>query len=145
MGRRNSRFPRVGGSEQPVNHYDYEFGDDHPERGKPKPELVYREKDHGLVVRALYWHKRTGSIATDQSIYDCVVRFKGSKAISPSGARTRRKELVELGLVAKGEAVGRTEAGRNCSTWVLTESGTQKADAEFRAANQAQLEIGVAA
>lgn len=121
-----------------MSHYDYKF--DRPERGKPKPKVTFRSKDHGLVLRAMLALKKRGALATDEAIFDCIRRHKGA-VIRDSGARTRRKELVVLGFVEQSPINGRTESGRTCKSWRLTESGAKKAEAEFRAANQYQLEM----
>ena len=116
------------------SHYD----DDYPERGRPRSKVGWTDH-HETVLRALYWHTRTARLATDQSIYDCIVRFRGS-VISPSGARTRRQELErDFGLVVTGTARAKTEAGRPCATFRLTDKGHEKAAAIFAADRQTQL------
>lgn len=110
-----------------------------PERGKPRSKVVYGDQ-HRYVLRALRWHRIKGMAATDQSIFDVIIRAQG-KVISQSGARTRRAELVTMGLVERGRVTGHTEAGRTCKTWRLTAAGGAKADAEFEAARQLQLDV----
>ena len=51
---------------------------------------------------------------TDEELY-VKLRFIGVN-VSPSGARSRRAELVAQGKVAK-VGQGRTEAGRKCAVW----------------------------
>lgn len=119
-----------------IPHY---LADELPERGKPRPPVQWID-GHSLVLRALYWHHRNGALATDQSIYDVIVRFKG-KVIAVSGARTRRAELVnDFGLCVKGSATGLTESGRSCATWRLTEAGIARARADFEASRQMTLD-----
>lgn len=99
---------------------------DLPARGKPKQAVNYTPK-HALVLRAL----RKGPL-TDVGTYDRITEFQG-RVISPSGCRTRRAELVEMGLVrflAK-------RAGH--SVWALTDTGKAKANAEFEASRQSEL------
>ena len=48
--------------------------------------------------------------------------------ISESGLRTRRSELVRLGLVEDSGRRGLTASGRSCIIWRLTEQGRGYAD-----------------
>lgn len=105
-----------------------------PERGKPKPELTYRDS-HKYVLRAMRYLAAIGAKATDEAIFDAITKNAG-RVISTSGARTRRSELVEMKFVTEGKSKGRTESGRPCKTWVLTEAGAAKAEAEFVASRQ---------
>jgi hypothetical protein len=46
---------------------------------------------------------------------------------SPSGLRSRRAELVKLGLVEEAEGYdGRTKAGNRCMSWRATPDGLRK-------------------
>lgn len=51
---------------------------------------------------------------TDEQIYPLV-----KHVCSPSGARTRRAELVALGKIAAHSESGRTQAGRRCTIWAV--------------------------
>ncbi len=46
-----------------------------------------------------------------------LVRFRVEPKFAPSGARTRRKELVRLGLVRDSGVRKRTEANRPTIVW----------------------------
>jgi hypothetical protein len=119
-----------------MNWHDYE---NLPRRGQPKKPVKYTEH-HALVLRSLFWHYRTGSLATDESIYECIVKFVGTDAISPSGARTRRHELEgEFKLAYRSGVKGKTRAGKKCSSYRLTQSGIDKARQEFDAAKQMRM------
>lgn len=125
-----------------MNHYDYESL---PNRGKPKPKVKYNDH-HRLVLRALLALYKIGGQATDESIYEMIVKAKGTKAISTSGARTRRKELVEeFGLVRVSQVNGRTRSGKKCQSFRLTEGGLIKAREEFDAAKQTTIDTEMAA
>ena len=86
------------------SHYD----DDYPERGRPRSKVGWTDH-HETVLRALYWHTRTARLATDQSIYDCIVRFRGS-VISPSGARTTKGVVRRLKAAGFERVAPRPEA-----------------------------------
>lgn len=125
-----------------MNHYMDTH--DLPERGKPRTSPKYSDA-HKLVLRSILWHEGAGRMATDESIYDALVRSQG-RVISPSGARTRRSELVsEWSYVEAATGTARTESGRTCKHWRLTEAGREKAIAERDAARQMQLDMGSAA
>ena len=111
---------------------------DYNERGKPRKDPSYCDH-HRFVLRAL----RAGAMS-DQGIYDRIVRFKG-KVMAPSGCRTRRQELEEFFGFVRKVGTGRTEAGRSCALFGLTDSGRAKADAEFEAAKQFTLDTERAA
>ncbi len=55
---------------------------------------------------------------TDEEIYEFMVGFH---QISPSGARTRRKELVDLGLVRDSGLRGLTPSGRQSIKWEVAQ------------------------
>ena len=52
---------------------------------------------------------------TDEGILDCM--YGEDWRLSPSGCRTRRKELVDLGLVDAIEEEGSTALGNKCNIW----------------------------
>lgn len=58
---------------------------------------------------------------SDEEILSTVKQFT---ITSPSGTRTRRKELCSIGLVEEA-GTGRTASGRVCSTWELTKLGVR--------------------
>lgn len=63
---------------------------------------------------------RTYGPVSDQSIialYTSGIRVDDRPAQSESGIRTRRSELVDLGLV-EASGYGRTRSGRRCRLWV---------------------------
>lgn len=118
-----------------MNHYAV---DDYPERGKPKKAVTFTD-NHKLVLRAIFWHHRQGTLATDESIFDAIVKAKG-RVISPSGSRTRRHELVaEFKYVTESPVRGKTESGRKCATYRLTDSGKAKAQELWEASRQMRL------
>ena len=112
--------------------------EDLPERGKPKPEVTYSDH-HRLVLQAIYWHYRKGMICTDQSIWDAIVKARGTQAISQSGARTRRHELEGFKLVYESQVKGRTESGRKCASYRLTPAGIERARTELEASRQLRM------
>jgi hypothetical protein len=71
------------------------------------------EKQWGVLL-ILRWD----GPATDEQIY-AAFRRRGW-LISPSGCRTRRKELVEAGLVEDSGRRGVTESGRSTVVWQAT-------------------------
>lgn len=64
-----------------------------------------------LVLSVL---KKIGE-GTDEQIYEAITLF--GNAISPSGSRTRRKELVAAGLIKDSGRVGVTKSGRKTIIW----------------------------
>ena len=52
---------------------------------------------------------------TDEELFDAYAAAFGD--ISPSGCRTRRKELVDLALVENAGLVRKTKSGRNTIVW----------------------------
>jgi hypothetical protein len=60
--------------------------------------------------------------ATDEELYDEIVARHGIGRISVSGARTRRKELVELGLVVDSRVRRPMRSGRSAVVWALAHS-----------------------
>jgi hypothetical protein len=54
---------------------------------------------------------------TDEEIYENLTYFV---EVSPSGARTRRKELVQQGKVKDSGTRGRTKSGRQAVRWELS-------------------------
>ena len=54
---------------------------------------------------------------TDEELFDAYAA--GFGYISPSGCRTRRKELVDLALVENAGLVRKTKSGRNTIVWRL--------------------------
>ena len=67
---------------------------------------------------------KTGGDTTDEELYRRWQQVRedldaGWPPISTSGLRTRRKELVEMGLVVDSGRRGRTATGRACVIWRL--------------------------
>lgn len=56
--------------------------------------------------------------ATDEDLYRWPVI---NKTMSPSGARTRRKELVDMGLVEDSGVRDKTRSGRKTIVWRVVE------------------------
>jgi hypothetical protein len=54
---------------------------------------------------------------TDEEIYKEIPRRGARPIMSVSGARTRRSELVDMGLVEDSGAVGQTQHGRDTIIW----------------------------
>lgn len=77
------------------------------------------------VIRA-FWSEN-GKLTDEQlaTSYAVFVRlFPGSFPLqSPSGLRTRRKELVDTGYLADSGERGETASGRKTIRWTLTERG----------------------
>ena len=92
-----------------------------------QPKAVARERDPETSWQAAQsvtgireqqakiWHvlARSPVPLTDE---DILSRLEPD-SISPSGARTRRKELCDLGLVKWSGAFGKTLSSRKCRTW----------------------------
>lgn len=61
-----------------------------------------------------------GPPATDEQIasrYQAAAAMQGWPPVSPSGLRSRRAELVDMGLVEDSGLRGRTASGRACTVW----------------------------
>jgi len=71
-----------------------------------------------LILKALDIWRRTG--LTDEQIYDCPAICS---YMSPSGARTRRSELVRQGLVVDSGERRKTKAGRQTIVWKAVSNG----------------------
>lgn len=52
---------------------------------------------------------------TDEQIYEAATLF--GQTISPSGSRTRRKELTDAGYIKNSGRLGVTKAGRKTIIW----------------------------
>lgn len=61
---------------------------------------------------------------SDEDIFDILEQRRidddSLPQISPSGVRTRRAELVDMGYVQAHDMRGMTRAGRQCALWVAT-------------------------
>lgn len=75
---------------------------------------------------------RDSGPATDESL---VARLAG--ALTPSGVRGRRAELVRRGLVQAVSDRGVTAAGRRCTVWGLTPGGVSHGSDRERGAGAA--------
>lgn len=64
-----------------------------------------------LVLAAL---QRIGE-ATDEQLHEAITLF--GNVISPSGSRTRRKELTDAGYIKNSGRLGVTKAGRKTIIW----------------------------
>ncbi len=74
-------------------------------------------ESQGSVLTILEWD---GLPMSDEEIQrGLAIRFPG-KRWSPSGVRTRRSELVALGLVEDSGQRGRTASGRGTILWQTT-------------------------
>lgn len=122
-----------------MNHYS--AYDELPRRGQPKKPVTYGA-GHSLVLRAMFYLTRKGALITDQAIWDTLKQHNKQGDISPSGARTRRHELEMVFKLARLEphVKGRTESGKKCSTYRLTDAGREKAQAEWEASRQLKLD-----
>ena len=73
------------------------------------------------IVRALNSYYPLG--LTDEELYaevDVMLTFDGNESfVSESSLRTRRRELVDAGVVRAAPGRGTTEAGRACHKWEL--------------------------
>lgn len=113
--------------------------DDYPDRGKPRTTVNWTV-NHEYVLRAADKLQRDGALITDQAIYDLIVKARG-KVISESGARTRRGELIDtFKFLTKSSVKSRTESGRACSTYRVTDAGQHKAKELRDASAQMRLE-----
>src|SRR3954452_6198031 len=73
---------------------------------------------------------RDGGPMTDEDIWQQHVYRREAmpftwKPMSVSGMRTRRGELVRLGLVEKHDAEGLTRTGRACIRWVAVDDASR--------------------
>lgn len=78
------------------------------------PELRARQRDVLFVLRV-------NVACTDEELAVEYARTPGVAPQSPSGLRTRRAELVALGLVADTGERRRTASGRRSTVWKVTE------------------------
>lgn len=83
------------------------------------PETSWQAAQSVLGIRQSQAHvyetlSRYGPLIDDELIE--ALRARGIK-MSPSGARTRRKELGDLGLVEDSDEKGKTESGRRSIKW----------------------------
>ena len=95
-----------------------------PETSKRAARSVFRiRQSQTLILRVL----RGRGPMTDEEIYATLLSngFFGERELSPSGARTRRKELVDLGLVIDAGAVKKTRAGRDTTIWKAKHSAIE--------------------
>ena len=68
-------------------------------------------------------HLLTGQPMSDEDLWHWYSTNRvtyGWPQQSPSGLRTRRRELVDAGHVRRSLIEGRTESGRVCQLWELT-------------------------
>lgn len=86
-----------------------------------RPQLSFR------IQRAILDGLHGTLHLTDEQIFHRV-QFILQHPVTPSGCRTRRAELVGLGLVAH-LGYGRTSANRHCRRWCITERGRNILDA----------------
>jgi hypothetical protein len=61
---------------------------------------------------------------TDEQLHSAMLG--NAFTISPSGCRTRRKELVDAGLVVASPRLGRTKGGRVCTIWQSVPTNKQE-------------------
>lgn len=78
-----------------------------PETSRAAARTVRVQSGRELVLETL----RNIGPSTDERIYQAI-----SFEISPSGCRSRRAELVRLGLVV-AVGIGKTASGRDCQVW----------------------------
>lgn len=76
-----------------------------------------RSEDITVVQSALLEILREHGPLTDEEIARALVEYRFH--VSPSGARTRRAELVVLGRVRDSGKRGKTASGRTCIVWEL--------------------------
>ena len=66
----------------------------------------------------IIWELEFHGALTDEQILE-LVQGHHESPVSPSSLRTRRRELVDDGIVRTAEGRGTTEAGRACYKWEL--------------------------
>lgn len=90
-----------------------------PETSKAAARSVTRiRQSQRLILETL----RAKGPLSDEEIYSALLAagFFGNRPLSPSGARTRRKELVRLGYVESSSDRRKTAAGREAIVWRAT-------------------------
>lgn len=87
-----------------------------PRTSRDAARSVNVSKGRMLVLKAL-----EGGAKTDEVIRDQIAMY--GEPISPSGARTRRKECVDAGWVEASGVVQRGKSRRHYTVWKITASG----------------------
>lgn len=86
--------------------------------------LVKANRSACLRARILRILDRVGPLSDEMLDYECNPPAIARGSTSPSGMRTRRAELVGLGLVER-HSIGQSRSGRPCTVWCITQAGRE--------------------